>query len=153
MKKTLGQKEAREEILSRIARLRPDSQHQWGQMTVHEMICHLSDSYLGCMGQKYISPASGLFQRTVMKWGALWFPMPWPKGVPTRPEVQQGVGGTPPVDFDSDRARLVELVNSFGSPEFKDSEAEHPLFGRMSRQDWMRWGHLHPDHHLRQFGV
>jgi len=30
---------------------------------------------------------------------------------------------------------------------------EHPLFGPMSRAEWLRWGYLHMDHHFRQFGV
>jgi hypothetical protein len=28
----------------------------------------------------------------------------------------------------------------------------HPMFKEMSEKDWMRWGYLHTDHHLRQFG-
>ena len=28
----------------------------------------------------------------------------------------------------------------------------HPMFGPMTPEDWMRWGYLHADHHLRQFG-
>jgi len=28
----------------------------------------------------------------------------------------------------------------------------HPIFGPMTAKDWMRWGYLHADHHLRQFG-
>jgi hypothetical protein len=28
----------------------------------------------------------------------------------------------------------------------------HPMFGGMTAKDWMRWGYLHADHHLRQFG-
>ena len=29
----------------------------------------------------------------------------------------------------------------------------HPFFGAMSSSAWLRWGYLHMDHHLRQFGV
>jgi hypothetical protein len=29
----------------------------------------------------------------------------------------------------------------------------HPILGRLSRGQWMRWGYRHMDHHLRQFGV
>jgi hypothetical protein len=29
----------------------------------------------------------------------------------------------------------------------------HPIFGKMSETDWMRWAYLHVDHHLRQFGL
>ena len=25
-------------------------------------------------------------------------------------------------------------------------------WGKMTAGDWMRWGYLHADHHLRQFG-
>jgi hypothetical protein len=31
-------------------------------------------------------------------------------------------------------------------------QTSHPMFGKMSAKDWMRWGYLHADHHLRQFG-
>jgi hypothetical protein len=29
----------------------------------------------------------------------------------------------------------------------------HPIFGAMTEEEWMRWGYLHMDHHLRQFGA
>jgi hypothetical protein len=29
----------------------------------------------------------------------------------------------------------------------------HPVFGPMTRVDWLRWGYLHVDHHLRQFSA
>jgi hypothetical protein len=29
----------------------------------------------------------------------------------------------------------------------------HPVFGPLNVAAWLRWGHLHVDHHLRQFGV
>lgn len=28
----------------------------------------------------------------------------------------------------------------------------HPIFGEMTEAEWMRWGYLHCNHHLRQFG-
>jgi hypothetical protein len=31
--------------------------------------------------------------------------------------------------------------------------AAHPIFGRMSRSDWLVWGFRHLDHHMRQFGL
>ncbi len=31
--------------------------------------------------------------------------------------------------------------------------ASHPVFGELSEWEWMRWGYLHADHHLRQFGT
>ncbi|MGH9683874.1 MAG: hypothetical protein ACRD4S_09730 [Candidatus Acidiferrales bacterium] len=55
------------------------------------------------LGEKYISPATDVLQRTLIKWVALWLPVPWPKNAPTRPEVVPGEKGTPPVNFELDR--------------------------------------------------
>ena len=88
-----------------------------------------------------------------MKWVALYVPFPWPKGVPTRPEMEQGVGGTPPGDFGRDRANLESVIQSFSDPNRQFQWQPHPIFGKMSETEWMRWGYLHADHHLRQFGV
>ena len=140
----------RQEIVERLSRLRANAAPRWGRMTAHQAVCHLSDSFLACLGEMKVTPATGLFQRTVMKWGALYFPAPWPKGIPTRPEIDQAAGaGTPPEDFDRDVARLRALIDRFASG---GSWSAHPIFGPMKRGEWMRWAYLHMDHHLRQFG-
>ncbi|HEV2668370.1 MAG TPA: DUF1569 domain-containing protein [Blastocatellia bacterium] len=140
-------------ILERLSKLRPDSHRRWGRMTSHQMICHLSDSFKSRLGEKEISSISNPLTRTVVKWIALYAPLPWPRGVKTRPEADQEIGGTPPDDFESDRRRLVALIERFIAPA-KDTEFHpHPLFGDMSEAEWMRWGYLHCDHHLRQFGA
>jgi hypothetical protein len=77
----------------------------------------------------------------------------WPKGVPTRPEVEQGVGGACPIDFLSDRAGLVNTITRFCAPDPELGRHPHPIFGLMSKAEWMRWAYLHTDHHLRQFGL
>lgn len=141
----------REEILKRVGALTPADQRRWGKMTVHQMVCHLSDSYKLALGQKASSSAAGFFQRTAMKWFALWVPLHWPKGVATLPEVEQGKRGTPPAEFEADRKDLLAITDRF-CDSGPDTSIPHPIFGPMSRKEWMRWGYLHADHHLRQFG-
>jgi len=119
-------------------------------MTAPEMICHLNDSFRVGMGEKYASPATNLLQRTVVKWVALHTAFPWPHGVPTRPELMQGNGGTPPSEWTRDRAQLESLISEFAA---RQSYGVHPIFGTMSQADWLIWGYRHVDHHLRQFGV
>jgi hypothetical protein len=79
----------REEILQRIAKLRPDLQRRWGLMTVGQMVCHLNDSFRFFFGEKEIQPIHNLLTRTVLKWAALWLPLEWRQGFPTQPEVDQ----------------------------------------------------------------
>ncbi len=90
--------------------------------------------------------------RPVMRWLALQVPLHWPQGgVKSPPEVAQDVDGTRQVDFESDRAALLSVVEQFCN-RLLDPCAPHPFFGDMTANDWWRWGYLHTDHHLRQFG-
>ncbi len=139
-------------IARRILKLEPALAAQWGRMNAHQMICHLNDSFLLGLGERSTGSVCTLFKRTVMKWGALYAPIRWPKGTPTMPEMEQGVGGTPPQDFERDRAELLQTIERFCDPKRSFASVEHPFFGPMRAEQWMRWGFLHADHHLRQFG-
>ncbi len=150
--KLLDNPQCKADIVGRIGRVRPDSPHRWGKMNAAQMLCHLSDSYLGVIEEKRISPAPGHYPRAAFKWIALYAPFQWPKGVPTRPEIDQTIGGTPPAEFEQDRRDLLALVDRFTRRPRDFSFQAHPMFSEMSERDWMRWGYLHADHHLRQFG-
>jgi hypothetical protein len=147
---TLADSSARAACRERIQRLDPDAAPKWGRMTARQMVCHLNDSFRVGMGEKYASPAGSLLQRTLIKWVALRLPVKWPPRVQTRPEIEQGRGGTPPAEWEHDRAELLGLIDSFAG---RQTFGVHPMFGEMSQRDWLTWGYRHVDHHLRQFGV
>jgi hypothetical protein len=88
-----------------------------------------------------------------VKWVALELPLPWPRGVETRPEVDQERGGTPPTELQADLNDLFRLLDRFTHQPRDFQWQPHPIFGVMEDADWMGWGYLHMDHHLRQFGV
>jgi len=136
----------------RLVRLTPDTSRRWGTMTSHEMLCHLADSFRGMLGERATSPApSSPLQRQLMRFVALHVPLPWPAGVPTRPEVNPRDKGTRPLAFDADRRAVHELMHRFVSPDSR--YAAHPMFGPLTRREWMLWGYRHMDHHFRQFGI
>ena len=151
--KTLSNDSDKQEVLRRVASLRADSPRRWGKMTCHQMICHLTDAFRCGLGEKSASPKRLPIPQGWAKWGALYVPMRWPKGIETRPEMEQGVGGTAPVEFATDREKLLAITERFANAGRDFKWTEHPIFGAMSEKDWMRWGYLHSDHHLRQFGV
>jgi hypothetical protein len=140
-----------DELVARLGRLSPATPRQWGTMTPNEMLCHLADSFHSVLGDRPSSTAETLLSRTVVKWIALHTSMPWPQGVPTRPEVDPKRDGTKPVDFDRDRGAVVDLIRRFVSRDAKCGR--HPAFGAMSRSEWLLWAYGHVDHHLRQFGL
>jgi hypothetical protein len=141
-------------LLDRLRQITPASQRRWGKMTPHQMICHLNDSFKSVIGEReFHGDKSCLLTRTVVRWLALYAPLKWPHGVPTMPENDQAQGGTPPEDFQRDLDALASMIDRVTRSERDFQWRRHPLFAEMSERDWMRWGYLHVDHHLRQFGV
>ena len=100
--KTLAAERCRTEIAHRLATVHAGSAARWGRMSAHQMICHLCDSCRLALGERSVSPATGLLQRTLVKWIALYVPLAWPAGIATRPEVDQEHGGTTPGEFAAD---------------------------------------------------
>jgi hypothetical protein len=151
--KTLANRGDKDEILERLRRLRPDSTRLWGRMTPHQAVCHLNDSFLAVMGEKQVTLIGNFVHRTLLKQFALYAPLRWPQGIQTLPEVDQEKGGTPPVEFARDALELGRTVERIRCKERDFAWTPHPIFGLMSEKDYLRWGYLHMDHHLRQFGV
>jgi uncharacterized protein DUF1569 len=151
--KTLGNPSDKQEILRRLQVIQPTSQRRWGKMSAHQMVCHLSDSYRMFMSQKTVSPAPVPYPRPVLRWFALWVPIPWPRGFKAVPELDQQIGGTSPVEFEADMRELHQLLDRFTRRPKDFQPQSHPHFGQLSDEEWMRLGYLHPDHHLRQFGA
>lgn len=151
--RSLSDRKCRDELVARMRGLRAETPRLWGKMTAPQMICHLNDSFLGIIGEKAVAGPRGFSMWPLLKYVALYSPAKWPQGVPTLPEMDQlRGGGTPPAEFESDVRTLLQTMNRFcGHP--RDFEFRpHPLFKTMSEGQWMRWGYLHVDHHLRQFG-
>jgi hypothetical protein len=127
-------------------------------MTAHRMIVHLADSFRVVIGEKpagsaRISVTPIPLPRELVKWVALELPFPWPRGLVTRPEVDQEQGGTKPQTFEMDLKELRRLVERFTRQPRDFQYQPHPMFSAMTDANWQRWGYLHMDHHLRQFGA
>lgn len=152
MKKDLSDPVQRAALVQRLRQLAPDSRRRWGRMTSNQAVCHLSDSFRNMMSPTPISSVATPFSRTFVRWIAIHSGLPWPHGVKTRPEVDQEIGGTRPVEFMQDRRELEALIEQFAARTSNDLQP-HPMFGRLTTDEWRRWGWLHTDHHLRQFGV
>ena len=151
--KTLADPAVKQEIIARLRKVGSQDDRHWGRMTSNQMLCHLSDSFKGVMGEKPLGRKSNVISRTVIKWIALKAPITWPHGVKTMPEMDQAIGGTPPAEFERDLQDLEVLINRVTSPNRDFQWTQHPNFGPLSEWEWQRWAFLHVDHHLRQFGA
>ena len=121
-------------------------------MTAHEAVCHMSDVFRMALREKSVAPRL-LPLGPLVRFLSVRIPLPWPRGIRTLPEVEQGCGGTSPVDFDRDRAELLMLIARYAESAAPDRATTHPILGPMNTDDWGRWAYRHLDHHLRQFGL
>jgi hypothetical protein len=140
---------ARGRLLERLGRLTPESRPAWGRMSVREMVCHLGESMKMATGELQCAPKRGPLSFPPLRW-LLIHALPFPKGVPTAPEL---LAGRPSPSFAEDRARLVELMGQVVAMGPGATYPRHPAFGHFPGRDWGVLMHKHVDHHLRQFGV
>ena len=54
-------------------------------------------------------------------------------------------------DFEKEKKQLLDNINRFNEANMINEK--HPVFGRLTKEQWSKatWKHL--DHHLKQFGV
>ncbi len=149
MAKSIANPAVAAELGTRIKRIRPESPRAWGTMTPAEMLCHLADSAASVLGGSKRGPFSS---RPMLKWLALYSPLPWQRGTRTSPEVDAQRPGNA-VDFDRDRARALEALAALVSAPAGAFPTGHRVFGQMNHKDWQHWAYKHMNHHLRQFGA
>ena len=148
--KTLAQEADLKEMLGRIDALEASDGAVWGRMNVTQMCCHLADSMRVALGEVRVSGSANWIGRVVVKPAALYLPLKWKRGLPTMPEVDQCRINRPAMDFEEQRLLVRQLMTRMPSTEL--SGRSHPFFGPLRQDEWLRWGWLHADHHLRQFG-
>ena len=148
--KSLDNPQDAAEIRTRMLTLSADDQPRWGQMNVTQMLCHLREPYLFALSPEPYALVKLPISPAAAKLMALRSPLPWPKGLPTLPEIKIGGEAMVTTNFAADHATLLEAFDRFcATPSLTKN---HPFFDAMTHADWTRWGYLHADHHLRQFG-
>ena len=152
--KSLADPIDRAEILRRLSTLEAGRAARWGRMSTVEMVCHLADALRMATGEIVTAPRTNWFTAALLKWGALSVPLQWPKArIRTSPELDAQGAGTRPTTFAEDVAQVVALVERVVTTECGLEGRRHPIFGPLTRSEWLHWGWLHLDHHLRQFGA
>ena len=146
--KSLNTDAARQEIVQRARRLTPDATPLWGKMNVAQMVCHITESMRMATGELPVAPKNVPVRYPPLK-QLLLYVIPFPKGLPTAPELLARA----PSEWNGDVSAFVATLDRFGKMDPRGAWPAHPAFGRMSRRDWGVLTYRHCDHHLRQFGA
>ena len=148
--KNLFQPDAVDEVISRIDKLQPAAQRQWGKMDVAQMMAHCSAA-LDMASGRLVRPRV-LIGRLI---GSLIRPIysndkPLSRNSPT--DKRLVISG--PRDFSSEQEQLKARVRQFHQGgEAQCTKHPHPFFGAITPHEWSTGMYKHLDHHLRQFGA
>ncbi|TYA69800.1 DUF1569 domain-containing protein [Seonamhaeicola marinus] len=149
--KSLFESEALEEVLLRINKLKSSSKPKWGSMNASQMVKHCHGPIEVAMGTKQLDANIGFMKKLVFRLfkSALYNDRSYKQGIPTAPEYV--VRDTPV--FKTEKDQLITLVKAFNGLKDKKEWNTHPLFGKLTAEQWAKSQYKHLDHHLRQFGV
>jgi hypothetical protein len=137
------------EILSRVDKLQPSSQPLWGKMNVSQMMAHCQAPFEVFFDERNMKrKLMGVLFGKIAK-RKLFSDKPWSHGLPTDPKFII----KDERKFQSEKEKLVNLINRFATEGYKTTEKLHPFFGKLSSQEWALFHYKHLDHHLHQFGV
>jgi hypothetical protein len=146
----LFQPEAAAEVIARIEKLQPTSQHQWGKMDVAQMMAHCSATLDAASGRVVlprllIGRILGPFVRHVFT-----NDKPFSKNGPTHKNLVIADKR----HFAREQEQLKVKVKQFHEGgEAQCTKLPHAFFGPITPQEWATGMYKHLDHHLRQFGV
>jgi len=147
--KSLWSSAARAAMLSRIDRLTPDTQPQWGRMNAPEMVVHVARGMKMGLGELETRERRTIFRYWPLKHlFVYWVPFPRSARAP-----REMVTRATPVTWDSDMASLRDALERFAARCPNGAWPVRPFFGRLSGKAWGALGWRHLDHHLRQFGL
>lgn len=137
-------------LQERLKLLDNSSPRKWGTMDVGQMIRHMDIAYKNAMGELPVPQHSLAFIVSLAPVRKLIiYVVPFQKSLPTAQEYKVRSS----IDF---QAAYNEFSNTFQKiTSFKDTSSfgAHPIFGRLSQDEWGALLYKHLDHHLRQFGV
>lgn len=140
----------REEIIERIKSLQPDSTPLWGKMNTAQMQAHCIRPLALVMGEAEAKPA-GFIMRLLGKMikRTLLSEKPYKHNLRTDPTFLTSASE---FDFTETQQQLLEAVERFVSKQDVLADFVHPLFGKLTKDEWGRSQYKHLDHHLQQFG-
>ncbi|MCX6315646.1 MAG: DUF1569 domain-containing protein [Bacteroidetes bacterium] len=138
----------KKEIIDRINQLTTSTSPLWGKMTVSQMLAHLQVPIGVALGTHTVK--GNWLMRLIMPLfkKKLYDDTPWKKSLPT--DKTFITSGTEK-DFQLEKMHLLDMVERFSEKSIVSEQ--HPIFGKLTREQWSKATWKHIDHHLRQFGV
>lgn len=148
--KNLFDKDTYKEITDRINKLTPQTERKWGKMDVAQMMAHCLEAFKVPVTEKELPR---VFIGRLIGWmmkSKLYNESPWKKSLPTAPNFIIKDAR----DFEVEKKKLLSIIDAFYTKNAVGiGDKVHPLFGKLTSEQWGKSMYKHLNHHLEQFGV
>ncbi len=148
--KSIFDKEAYQQIIGRLNKIKEESQAQWGKMNAPQMLAHC------CEGLKV---ATGEIKRPRIFIGRLLGPI-FKKSFLNDNPLRKNIATDPTFvvndqrNFNVEKERLTAAIAKFHQGGEKNATTHpHFFFGNLTQKEYGILTYKHLDHHLQQFGV
>ena len=138
-----------EDMRSKLATLDDDAEPSWGSMRPPQMYAHLSTAIKYSLGEEEETPMeSGFVGHWIFRPLFITFGMPFPKNIDA-PKMYDAAAPQATLD------ELMEVAERFQSKyEANDLPGlAHPVFGKLTNDEWAKLHVGHFNHHMGQFGM
>ena len=137
----------KQDIIDRINKLTSETKQLWGKMDVSQMLAHVQLPISCAYGIHKVK--GSLLLRIVgpLFKSILYNDKPYKQSLPTDPSYI--IVDTK--NFETEKQGLLDKLNRFEQGSIVVEN--HPVWGKLTKEQWSKatWKHL--DHHLKQFGV
>lgn len=149
--KSIFDKDACDDIISRLDDLTPEDQARWGKMNVNQMLKHCQKPIKLAFGEEEVEKPNFIMKLLIklMK-PTLYNDKPWKQSLPTAKSfvIKENL------NFEKEKSNLKQLIRRIHESEsYFEPSKTHPIFGEMKSWMWGQSAYKHLNHHLKQFGV
>jgi len=144
--KSLFNPEVHQEVINRIETLNENSSANWGKMNVGQMTWHCQGPFNIMLQKNDYGMKPSWFAKVFFK-KSLYNDKPWRKNLPTAKFLK----AKEDKDLNTEKAKLVGLINEAHTHRNKTEWKPHPAFGYFTAAQWGQMQYKHLDHHLKQF--
>ena len=146
---TMWDPSLRASFVERSKKLTPETKPAWGKLSASGMVAHLNDSYRMCLGELTAKPKGGPLRFTPIKQLVIYV-LPFPKSVPTAPELLVRCDGAL---LEEEKAAFARMIDRLSAVKAGDALARHPTFGSLTYKAYGTLMARHTEHHFRQFNL
>jgi hypothetical protein len=147
--KTIFDPAVRTELMERVNTLTSEAPTLFGHMKAPQGLHHINSAFQMYLGELNSPYHGNIFLAAILRLVTFSpIPIPKEKGKTTPPLISEGT-----YDLEAEKMRFGSLLERVTTQPKMHEWPIHPIFGKLTVDQYGKLGYKHTDHHLKQFGV